>query len=478
MSVNVAGPHAWLTKVDTPTALMATLGVAAEVVLVYWITQADESAERIVAGSLMVVVILGLGALGLMSNRGSVPHTPIGAIGGPKERATEEDVAEAESGTNRVIVGPDGTYLIGPAPAGWVTETLPLGAAVARELAVGTDELAEMGVGPGDVPGWKDEILSIRTSESAEIVPIPARTKVEGRTSWTTGSLSVSRASLLVIVLPYAEPPLFTRQPFTHSYWRRVGLALQQRTLVSVDSGTTKNQVRYLMATTKRRFADVLVDGHATTADVTDIYIGYEGDVRHHLLVLQYVSTGEQPETEEVLAQRLRALAQTFRRTATRDIAQAKSGLEHEAVAAGDRWRNDNGKKLFRLEYRLTAARLRHLDLQSDPDCDGGVGMLERLSAARRYLSPDDDEFAEDDEKWAASIAAARDGDLAPFRAAAQDMIDVFEAAPPLDRPRVAANLAAAGDAGDDVPEPPQSIPGDSLSGDEDSTTESSGSPS
>src|ERR1044072_2706699 len=144
--MNTAAPRTTikLSDITGPYPLLGVFLVIVESLLGFWLFQADDATERIVAGSLMVLLLGGFlyVVLRMQGVRISAPDPQglPGKVTAATESATKQEIEDPEP---QKIAGPDGSYIINKPPANWhireLTLTSFLGERMNIDPSVGTN---------------------------------------------------------------------------------------------------------------------------------------------------------------------------------------------------------------------------------------------------------------------------------------------------------------------------------------------------
>lgn len=405
--------------------------LVAETLLSIWLFRAEDSIERIVAGSLMTFLLLGFIFLLYSINRSGskipaefvIEAKGIGEITPAKESATEKEVKSPEA---QQISGPDSSYLVNKPPDNWITQVLPY-----EEFVAGNLSISAKSFDPNIIESIKEsysgDVLYFHSQNEYSVIPIPGRTLIEKRKIPSALEVTVF-PRLSVITLSRFSPPFWYERPFLHNILSQVCKTL------GMEVFTLRKITEQLQAGSNRKFFSVelvqeiencIVNGNEIKGITTNAtLIGIQGETHDYLISMQYpIITGETiPALEEDLKV-LQSLASSFKPLQVINKEQKiresrlKADKEFEDVLA------EKSQNIFFSEFAILMMRLLTFNLSDIVQISRAKDLLKpfRLAAANAKI---------DDEKlnklWEV-LDEADSGRYDKFTDELKDFLKIFE---------------------------------------------------
>jgi hypothetical protein len=399
-----------LSRLSGKQLLIGILLFVVWAVLLTWMGVAQTSLERIVAGSLMGLILAGvLLSVGRLSSiESTTPSGPQGKnLQAGQNPATPREI---EAPPADMIAGPDRSYLIRKPPDDWVMQEMTM-----AEWILDAQDIA---VRPQVSPPPVDTIRNIqvfRSPRKISIIPKPGQTKIDGRALPTALEVPV-RVKLSILLLDRAQPPLFIERTLENNFVSVVGTAATALPfrLGQLSSGTLPGSgLPFRLAQFEQKLDDVLVNGKPGEAiEIRVVYLGIEGEIRDYLLVMNYaVQSSPSPESLKDL-EILESLANSFRPLKTVNPAQTRQQMQSEADTRFKDLVRDQGQQFFFAEFAILLNRLGALDLDDPADRLRAMQMVTPFESFAAQVGLHGEEWP----NFWDSLHAAQKGDASGFK--------------------------------------------------------------
>jgi len=456
-----------------PYYLLALVCLIGESLLYVWFSKADSGAERITAGSLMVVVILafvgavlvierlrrptplpaaveaartldtpGVSLAEIESRRKIVPAVPDAAADGA---AADGAAAEAAAGLpaldvppGEIISGPDGSYVLARPPRGWSVRQTSVEGLLKDVL--GVTDLSDAGEMVNAANLLVNSVLVFEFGRGTTCTPLPDRTRVNGRAIPLLVQDYISR-NLRIITLHRHQPPFFIeRSLYDNVVAQMTGTLLTQLvTLKSLMPGNLpKTNREMLVAEISQELENILIEGQEKEKLKIEIRAtAIRGDFFDYLFVASnyWIEPGPNLDADQ-MDRDVVDLFDSFHVASVADSRAVESAEAKRADAGFQSYIAAEGATWFYAQLRLAAMRLREIDYHTP---EGMVRALSILRPFRTFAGMIADEEIRDDPLWSA-MAAAEKGNGAEFCDHLDDLMNMQTVAEqPADIPQLAA---------------------------------------
>ena len=413
MAANAPSASFKLSDITGPYQLLGAFLLIVESLLGFWMYRAESSAERIIAGLLMVTLLAGFLIVVLRMQRATVsipdpPNLP-GQLTAGTQVATKQEIETPEA---ERIAGPDRSYLINRPPPRWTVRELTYAEFAgevlsmeqsARQTLLGTEQGAR-------------EVLVFRTPHDTEILPVPGKTLIDGR-KFPSALTIFLPTRLTILPLERYAAPLFVERPLLHNFSIFVGQVAAQGlvTLKEMRSGTLPNSQReYFQAELRQEVRSATVNGReGLDVDANITVIAIEGELKDHLLLLNYPSLpgSREAQLDSDLADLL-SLASSFRPLETVDVAGRKKELSAKNEDAFNAYLAANKEQMFANELTNVLLRYSEEDLADQNKRADAIRILRPFEAYATELQIEDADLSQ----FLSSVKKAEAGDAAEFK--------------------------------------------------------------
>src|SRR6266567_2945351 len=387
------------TKYKTPIQLLALFLLVVEGFLGFWIFRATSPVERVVAGTFMFLL---LGAFLYFvykvatMGQSSTTLTPLGVDKDVQvvPKATTESAIQNPAPQD--LSGPDGLYTINKPPHDWAIHTMTYAEYMADSLQIHDPDALDSLIGHTRSPKVRD-ILVFQGPQDFRFIPTPGKTVIDGR-KLPTALEVLCPIRLAIVPMERAQPPLFVERSFEHNFALQTASILQQATALrstrfdsSPHSGKSVAWAQF-----SQHVEGVTTGGDPSpTFDLNIALVGYEGDVRDHVILMSYVSSADAPNTQ--LAEEggtLWTLATSFKSLGASDSQAKKVEYKKNADNAFRQFVAQSGEEMFEREFRFFLARATDWELD---DRDTRVRLVRQMKAFEelaRVVKYQDDDLA------------------------------------------------------------------------------------
>jgi hypothetical protein len=367
--------------------LFGAVALVLEAGLLAWFVAASSGGERIAAGVLMVIVLLAVLGAGLVVERGrqglalaalpaetraAVARLDTPGVSAAEVRAAADPAASPAGMRGPEPMGaPDGSYVIGPPPAGWAVSLRSPEEALAHQFGV-TDATGLPRVNMG-------KILTFTFGEQLAWTPQPDRMRIAGRMFPILLPFPLQR-QVRIFTFPRRQMPLFIERTFYHNMVLALSSMIQGPSLLSLTPGT--------LPLTNR---DVLVAEFLATLEHVRLgarevpllreetrLIGVNGDLFDYFISIYNVRVGDDDRTAEAMAAGVEALLGSFRPLLAADTEAARKTATVRADQDYGEFIENNGAAIFRANFGVAVQRLK----------EGGYDTPEQLAGAMALLRP------------------------------------------------------------------------------------------
>lgn len=362
---------------------------------------------------------------------------PIVTTGLGKVTPAEQEVTEKQIHLARpeVLSGPESSYIINKPPEDWIIKELTQAELIAENLKIAHSPLKEELFKTAEQPLTR-EILMFKSKREISVIPILGKTTVDGRKFPTALEFFIP-IQLTIAPMNRASAPFFVERPLVHNFSSAVAevLRIGAATMRDLKLGTTPTSRRpYLLAEFRQEIENAIVSGREGK-NILGNYtlIGIEGELRDHLLVMNYPSLPEagEPELEQDL-QTLKSLVSSFQPV---KILNPDVKLKKIRKTAEQNYRDfltKAGKDMFYAELGVLVVRLASLDMDNPEDCLKAVRSLKPFQMFAKEIKLQDQEL---DELWD-SLGEAETGNTTNFkRIFTRAMKTIFESVKKKDGP-------------------------------------------
>jgi hypothetical protein len=401
-----------LSVITGPWPLLGLFLLVTEGLLGSWLFRAENSVERGFSGLLMTLILGGLLYAVIRMSRKEIDtlasHQGVTTVKPPEGEVTEKEIASPAPET---IPGPDRSYLIDLPPEGWRIRELAVSDWISEAFGI-KDPATKQKLFPSD---QSRDILIFEREKQTSIIPIPGRTTIDGRKTPTALEVLVP-TQLTILPVERAQPPLFVERSLEHNFLVLVGQMLSSGVLTArqAESGLIRHSGRrYFAVELQQKIEDAIVNGkEGQGVFITINFMGIQGELRDHMLMIKYVTMPGNPELERDL-QTLQTLVASFRPV---KIVNAE-GIRREIAARADENFNKlltmRGKEMFKTELSILALRLQGTNLDDSEARLRTIKLLKPFELFAREIDFHDEEF---DALWEA-LHRAEVGDATDFKA-------------------------------------------------------------
>jgi hypothetical protein len=398
------------TKVKTIFALLAVFLIVFEALLLFWFSRAESTTERVIAGSLMTVVLIGfLIIAGMMIRRGIVASQPLTAVpsalpGGNVQPAVQSvtaqelEVLQVDPGA---IAGPDGDFVINRPPPDWIVTQSSVGEVFAENFGI-KDQLAKAQLAEvlGNAPTLEAIALTIASPRTIEVIPVPGISLVNGEPALSALPL-VAQVRLVIQALPRALPPQFIPISLEQRLLIAIVALLNLSTLRELNRGTTRGGAPFVFSAFEQRVDQAIVAGVPERhINLHTTCIAIEGDVQDHFLMMQHYSADALGSAQiENDLRVLKTITDSFRPLTLLDRDQASLALRDERNALFQYWKQTAGESAFYAEFSIILFRVKDLDLHDAKERADVLRLLHPFEKLAEAWGVEDEEL---DELWEA----------------------------------------------------------------------------
>lgn len=338
----------------------------------------------------------------------------------PEKEATEKEIVSPES---EKIAGPDGSYIIDEPPKEWVVGELTISEWINEGLRITDPSINENLFG---AYSQAREIISIKSKRELSIIPIPGKTLIDGRKSLTALEIAIL-TRLSIIPIDRAQPPLYIERSLEHNLLTFVGQILNGGvvTLDGLIQGTIpKIQRRYMIARFRQKVEDAIINGEEGKNVIVNIaVIGMEGELRDHLLIMNYptFSEDENPKLDQDFLI-LQSLVSSFRPLKVVNPDEKRMEIKNIADQNFKQFMVENGETVFFTEFGFLIARLKGWDMNAPKKWVEAINLLKPFEVFAKEINLQDEDL---DKLWE-SLNKAEEGDVASFKIQINHIIDII----------------------------------------------------
>jgi hypothetical protein len=402
-----------LSDITGPYPLLGAFLLIFESLLGFWLFRASAAPERIVAGTLMALLMAGFlfVVLRMQKEKISVPapaNLP-GKLTAGTELATKQEIEKPEP---EKIAGPDRSYLINKPPTNWSTRELTLPEFLAQRVKL-DPALGEKLFGSQPAAS---EILVFKSSSDTTVVPSPGKTTVDGRILPSALTATIPTQLSILPMERYAAP-LFVERSLLHNFLAFMGpiLTAAPLTLRDLRVGVLPNtQRKYLQAQLRQEIRNATVNGkEGLNVESNITLLAIDGELRDHLLIMNYASLleGSDPKLDQDLEELL-LLANSFRPLEMTNSVERKTEIKDRIDKEFKEFVKANGESMFYSEFVLAALRYDQEDLEDLERRTEAINIFKPFEALAKELKLDQKKL---DEFWLA-LKAAEKGDATDLK--------------------------------------------------------------
>jgi len=410
-----------VTKITGPYPLLGLFLVVVEGMLLFWMARAEEGVERTIAGGLMALLLAAF-LFAFLRMRKEIEPSAVEAPGlaAPVTPAkTDANISEVTAPHPDEMAGRD--YVIARPPDDWVITKMTEREAIASNLGI-ADEAAIQAMLGDDQP--EADVLSLRAPRFTEVIFMPGLTLIDGRKVPTALAIDVP-VGLRVIPMNRAQPPYYVERNMEHNLQQNLAQIMRIPTVGLAElpklseTGSRRRQISVVL---KQRVENAVVDGQpGATIEIYIAMIAIEGDVRDHLLFMNYPAVPASIDsqlTEDVAV--LQGLVDSFRSLKVIDPAGEQEALRELANRKLEEFKRQNGEKLFWTELVILGARLAGMDMDNASARLTAIRQLEPFELLAQDLGLTDDDDLND--LWK-SMHEAEAGDATEFKDLINELI-------------------------------------------------------
>ena len=413
-----------ISKITGPYQLLAAFLIVFEGLLGFWLHRAENSTERVAAGILMTLTFFAFFYVVMfMKREENKPIIPPGLeYVTPAEYMTTEK--EIDSPEPQRIAAPDGSYSINKSPDDWVVRELTLSELINENLKISDPSIKE---NTPEAPAEIRNILLFKSIRETFVTPITGRTIIDGRKFPSALSVYIP-TQLSIIPIDRSQPPLFVERPLEHNFLTTISqiATLGLATLHDLSSGEIPgSKLRYMKADFLQEIKEAIVDGkEGKSVNSNIIFIGIEGELQDHILMLNYPSIPEadNPELERDL-QILQSLVNSFRPLRIIDPDNKRKELQKKADESFRNLMIENGEDFFNFEFGVLLHRLKILDMDNLEQRYKAINMLKPFEIFARKIKLKDEDL---NSLWN-SLHEAEKGNASDFISFFKELLEEIE---------------------------------------------------
>ena len=421
------------TKITGPYPLLALFLLVAEGLLGFWLFKTEGVPERLVAGTLMVLLMAGF-LVAILRMQGEKTSGPIPLPNRPNETinpaSRESTTREIEHPEPQSFVGPDGYYTINKPPKDWKIRNITQRELSGIHLGITDpstlDKLSHLDVVAQYSTSQVSEIVQFMVDQEYYISPTPGKTRLNGKLLPTALGLSCP-IQLVIQPLERMQPPWYLERSFEETFLitlvKFLGNSPSSMHSLKLDMVPGSRRRRYT-AELRQELQDATLNGREEQSiTINMVWIGIEGDVRDHLLRINYPSVSRDGDILlEHNVQVLKALVDSFRPLELLAPDQKRTELKHVAEKGYNQTIAKHGRLLFSAQLHLLMLRFKGWNLE-DPEVRlramRQLKPFESLAQQVQYEHPDLIEL------WD-SLHRAEQGDASDFKAKLLNWIAVM----------------------------------------------------
>jgi hypothetical protein len=268
------------------------------------------------------------------------------------------------------------------------------------------------------------EILVIERERKTSVIPVPGKTKIDGRRLPTALETEIPNR-LAIIPLDRAQPPLYVERTLEHNFLQVVSVLIRSGVLTArqSESGVISNTHRHFLSVDlQQRIEDAIVDGREDQNVVnTMVVMGIQGDLRDYVLLINYALL----ESEELKDDNktVQQIVNSFRPVKAVDPEARRAELAAEADESFQNMLATSGEEIFFNEFGLLSLRLRGLDLDEPDDRLRAIKLLRPFEPFAREVGLVDEDL---DALFEAMHRAER-GDATEFKTSLTALLEAAE---------------------------------------------------
>jgi hypothetical protein len=410
------------TKVDLSSItgkyqLLALFLIVVEGLLGLWIGLAENTTERIIAGTLCTVLLIGFFVTLIILSKQQdsikgIPSTSLGTVSPAKREVTDSEI---QSNQPDVLVAPDRSYIINRPPDNWIIHEMLLNEWLAWSFQIHDPDIkAKL----KETNKQEDrQIIILEAPQRLSVIPIPNHTAISSRKLYTALEFPIA-TRLSIIPMDRAYYPLFVELPLIHTFMTVVAeiLGLGVLPIQNISTGKIHPSGReYISAEFYQDIENAIInqqDGQNIRNNTT--VIGIKGEVLDYLLIMTYPSS--LPESNDRVLYDLdilKSLVSSFKPLRTSDpkgkrlenCAKADSQF-HEVI-------KNNGSKMFQFEFMYLLLRFSGTNLDDNEECLKAMRLFKPFRIFAQEIGLSDPNLSE---FWEA-LQEAEGGNFLKFKA-------------------------------------------------------------
>jgi hypothetical protein len=424
------------SKITGIYTLLALFLIVVEVLLALWISRAEDTTERVISGTCMVLIfggflllIYGMSKRGQLSER--YPPQDVGSEFNPaKKDTTEAEIVSLQPESERIGAS-DGSYSINKPPQDWITRELTYSDWIGEMWQIPDPSARQQAAGL-----FKDldtKILTLKSRHQMSFIPIVGTTRFNERKIPSALEVMLP-VQISIIRLDRAQPPFYIEQSLEHNVLTVAAAILSTGilTIQAIQSGVTDSGRRRLSAIFVQEIKDGMING-TKKGDINSnlIVIGIEGELYDHQLFMHYpsVPAGRDPELEQDV-EILRSLVNSFQPLKFANASEKRKEISDMADRKFEELLVNVGAQAFYTELAMLVFRLKGLNLDDPESRFKAMKMLKpfEIFAKEIRLENDDKEF-DLDHLWNSLHEAEEGGDTSGFKAMINELIELVDEA-------------------------------------------------
>ncbi len=365
------------SKINNLYSLLSVFLIVVEGVIVLWISKAEGSLERIIAGITGVVLFIIFLILVLNSKREHEINIPTiidkgdiidAAKGIIRWSDISEDQIKKETMSNNIprMGGIDGLYTIAKPPSDWIIDELSHIEWLAEFQKMDL-EIARQ-IYPSFIENF-NKVLRLKSYKDISILPIPGKTIIDGR-NYPSALEILCTPRLSILSLDKYPYPFYKERSLEYHFIINVSQLLGLGVLSirkSPSSLVTNTNREVKIVELKQELENVFVNNEMVErVDNNIALIGIEGDLKDQLLLINYLSYPKLEESQENFDfQTLQNLIRSFQ-----PVELVNKEKKKEMIAISDQsyieMLESNSDKILYIELEFLLTRIKNWDLD-DP---------------------------------------------------------------------------------------------------------------
>ena len=420
------------SKVNNIYALLTVFLLASEGLLGFWFSQGKFPAERIVAGILMTIILLGFLFLifKLAKEKAIINPVPTALNDTLNTAQKEVSIEEIKIIGAEQISGPEGTYTINAPPNHWILKTVSMSGLVLENFGINDSNLGNVQEASPITP---ENILLLKSNYRIEIVPIPGKTIING-TMIPTALMTNSPLQLAIIPFERLQPPFYSENSFEHNVFKyageilKTGVVKMQNQIAGKIPGSGRDfiQIEFIQ---ELEHVDMLIN-EQRIADCPRVHvytnlIAIKGDIIDHFLLMNYPTITNDISISflENELNELKSLVNSFKPLKIKDPLKLLSAIKEKGKINCANVIKQSGFNMFMSEFYIVLRRLELNDATSLEDKKMIINNLRPFQDFYQLLNEKDDQF---DDFWLA-FAEAEKGNFENLLDQLEDFLDDIE---------------------------------------------------